>query len=218
VTPLQPANCGFIADWSQTLRERHAGQPLKGIVLTFQDRASHGEAMITSQGLEGGAIYALAAPLREAIAQNGSALCQIDLRPDVSIEALAERLAGERGKASLSNFLRKRAGLSPAALGLVQEALHTGENKPLAALIKSLPVTLTAPFDIARAISTAGGIALCELDKRLMLRRRPGVFAAGEMLDWEAPTGGYLLHGCLATGAAAGLGLVTWLLEQNSDG
>jgi len=211
IVPLRPANCGFIADWSPILRMRYAGSPLKRIRLSFGERAVEGEAMMTSQGLEGGAVYALAAPLREAIVRKGAALCHIDLRPDVSLEALAERLAAERGKASLSNFLRKRAGLPPAAIGLIQEALHTGETKPLPELIKSLPVRLTAPFDIARAISTAGGIALSELNAHLMLRRHPGVFAAGEMLDWEAPTGGYLLHGCLATGAAAGHGVVSWL-------
>src|SRR5262249_5015987 len=132
----------------------------------------------------------------------------------LTIASLAERLDGPRGSASLSTFLRKRAGLPPAAIGLVQEALHEGETRPLSALVKALPLRLTAPFSLARAISTAGGIELSELDERLMLRRRPGVFAAGEMLDWEAPTGGYLLQGCMATGAAAGRGVLDWLREK----
>jgi predicted flavoprotein YhiN len=132
----------------------------------------------------------------------------------MTLAALAERLDAARGRASLSNFLRKRAGLSPVAVGLVQEALHAGATEPLPNLIKALPLRLTAPFGLARAISTAGGIALDELDERLMLHRRPGVFAAGEMLDWEAPTGGYLLQGCMATGAAAGHGVLDWLRNQ----
>jgi predicted flavoprotein YhiN len=151
--------------------------------------------------------------MREAIARDGSALLLIDLRPDLPITTLAQRI-GSRGSASLSTFLRKQAGLSPVAVGLVQEALHTGESGPLPALIKALPLRLTAPFGLARAISTAGGIALGELDERMMLRRRPGLFAAGEMLDWEAPTGGYLLQGCMATGAAAGRGVLDWLQER----
>jgi predicted flavoprotein YhiN len=149
-----------------------------------------------------------------SVAREGSAVLRIDLRPDLTVAALTKRLEGLRGSASLSTFLRKRAGLSPVAIGLVQEALHAGGTKPLAALTKALPLRLTAPFGLARAISTAGGIALGELDERLMLRRRPGVFAAGEMLDWEAPTGGYLLQGCMATGAAAGRGVLDWLREK----
>jgi len=213
IAPLRPANCGFAVAWSATFRSRYAGTPLKRIALSFAGRRIEGEAVITAQGIEGGAIYALAAQAREMIAREGSALLQVDLRPDLAFSALAQRLAGPRGSASLSTFLRKRAGLSPVAIGLVQEALHAGETKPLAALVKALPLRLTAPFGLARAISTAGGIALGELDERLMLRRRPGLFAAGEMLDWEAPTGGYLLQGCMATGVAAGRGVLAWLRE-----
>lgn len=216
IAPLRPANCGFVVDWSEMFKHRHAGAPLKRIALSFGDLTVRGEAVITAEGIEGGAVYALAARAREAIASEGSALLHIDLRPDLTSAALAERLDGSRGRASLSNFLRKRAGLPPVAIGLVQEALHAGETKPLATLIKALPLRLTAPFGLARAISTAGGIALAELDERLMLRRRPGVFAAGEMLDWEAPTGGYLLQGCMATGVAAGRGVLEWLREKRS--
>jgi uncharacterized flavoprotein (TIGR03862 family) len=214
IAPLRPANCGFVVAWSETFRSRHAGTPLKRIALSLAGRRIEGEAIVTALGIEGGAVYALAAHAREMIAREGSALLQVDLRPDLTLSALARRLEGPRGSASLSTFLRKRAGLSPVAIGLVQEALHAGETKPLAALIKALPLRLTAPFGLARAISTAGGIALDELDERLMLRRRPGVFAAGEMLDWEAPTGGYLLQGCMATGAAAGRGVLDWLAGE----
>ena len=216
IAPLRPANCGFAVDWSAIFRSRHAGAPLKRIALSFADLTVRGEAAITAEGIEGGAVYALAALLRDAIAADGSALLQIDLRPDLTLAALAERLSGARGSDSLSNVLRKRAALTPVAIGLVQEALHGGETMPLAQLIKALPLRLTAPFALARAISTAGGIALAELDVQLMLRRRPGVFAAGEMLDWEAPTGGYLLQGCMATGFAAGQGVLDWLRQQPS--
>ena len=167
----------------------------------------------------------LSASLREAIARDGAAVLHIDLRPDVPDAVLAARLQVPRGSASLSTFLRKRAGLAPVAIGLVQETLHRS-NPPLAApaeaaslagLIKAVPLRLTAPFALNRAISTAGGIALDEIDARMMLRRRPGVFAAGEMLDWEAPTGGYLLQGCMATGAAAGNGVLDWLGRNTSS-
>ena len=217
ITPLRAANCGFTVAWSDLFRSRHAGTPLKGIALSLGDMSVRGEAMITSQGIEGGAVYALAATARDAIARQGSALLHVDLRPDLTFAGLTERLDRAQGRTSLSNFLRKRAGLSAVAISLVQEALHAGETKPLAALIKALPLRLLAPFDLARAISTAGGIARTELDERLMLRRRPGLFAAGEMLDWEAPTGGYLLQGCMATGAAAGRGAVQWLRQTGSS-
>lgn len=211
ITPLQPANCGFRVAWSDIFRQQHAGAPLKRIALHFAGQSLRGEAMITADGIEGGAVYALSAPLRDAIARDGTALLQVDLRPDMTLTELAERLAEPRRGASLSNFLRKRIGLPPVAIGLVQEALHGGADTPLADLVKAVPLRLTAPAGLARAISTAGGIALSELDTHLMLRRRPGVFVAGEMLDWEAPTGGYLLQGCLATGVAAGRGVLHWL-------
>jgi uncharacterized flavoprotein (TIGR03862 family) len=217
IAPLRPANSGFAVDWSPIFRDRFAGTPLKRIALSLADRTVPGEAMITAAGIEGGAVYALSALGRETIARDGFASLRIDLRPDVAITALAERLdEGSRGSASLSSFLRKRAGLAPVAVGLIQEARHGGDSRSLPTLIKSLPLRLTAPFGLARAISTAGGIARSALDERLMLRHRPGVFAAGEMLDWEAPTGGYLLQGCMATGVAAGKGLLAWLREKNS--
>jgi len=207
--PLRPANCGFKVAWSAHFAQRYAGTPLKRIILSCAGQSVPGELMITSEGIEGGAVYALSVPAREMIARHGMAELRLDLRPDVSAEMLAVRLAGG-GSESLSNVLRKRAGLSPVAIGLVQEARHAGIAVPLAQLVKSLPLRLVAPGSLARAISTAGGIKLEELDGNLMLRRRPGVFAAGEMLDWEAPTGGYLLQACLATGLAAGRGVLAW--------
>jgi uncharacterized flavoprotein (TIGR03862 family) len=218
IAPLQPANCGFVAPWSESFRARHEGQPLKRIALTFAAQTVRGEAMISRHGLEGGAVYALAARIRDAIAQGGEAVVTIDLRPEIATTDLAARLALPRKKQSLSTFLRKAARLSPAAIGLLREAaaasttrLSTMATCDLAAFIKAVPVRLTGTAPIERAISTAGGIAFAELDAHFMLRRMPGVFVAGEMLDWEAPTGGYLLQASFATGAAAGRGARDWL-------
>jgi uncharacterized flavoprotein (TIGR03862 family) len=209
IAPLRPANCGFKVDWSAHFAQRFAGQPLKRITLSCADLTVPGELMITREGIEGGAVYGLSAPARELIGRNGAAELRLDLRPDLSVETLTARLAGA-GRESVSNILRKRAGLSPVAIGLVQEARHAGATSSLVGLIKSLPLRLAAPGDLARAISTAGGIRLDELDEGLMLHGHPGVFAAGEMLNWEAPTGGYLLQACLATGMAAGRGVLAW--------
>jgi predicted flavoprotein YhiN len=168
--------------------------------------------VITDAGLEGGVIYALSARLRDAIQAEGAAVVHVDLRPDLGPAALEDRLGGPRRSQSLANTLRKQAGLTPEAIGLVQEALHTGASvEHLPALIKALPVRLLAPAPINRAISSAGGLRADALDDRLMLRSRPGVFAAGEMLDWEAPTGGYLLQACFSTGVAAANGALAWL-------
>ncbi|WP_149538988.1 BaiN/RdsA family NAD(P)/FAD-dependent oxidoreductase [Siccirubricoccus phaeus] len=212
VVPFRPANCGFRIAWSETLRRRFAGTPLKRIALAFRGAAVRGEAMVTEAGI-GGAVYALAAKLREAIAAEGPVTLALDLRPDLSAEALAARLDGPRGGVSLANHLR-RAGLAPVAAALVQEALRAGAAGPLSRLVKALPLRLEAPMPIGRAISSAGGLGWAALDARLMLRARPGVFAAGEMLDWEAPTGGYLLQACFATGRAAGLGALAWLQAE----
>ncbi|GGC54190.1 NAD(FAD)-utilizing dehydrogenase [Siccirubricoccus deserti] len=210
MVPLRPANCGFAITWSPVFRSRFAGTPLKRIALSFGGVTQRGEAVVTEAGIEGGAVYALSAALREAIATQGPVTASIDLRPDVPAATLARRLDGPRGGQSLANHLR-RAGLPPVAIGLVQEALHAGAAAPLSALVKALPLRLTAPAPLARAISTAGGLGWDAVDGRLMLRDRPGVFACGEMLDWEAPTGGYLLQGCFATGMAAGRGALDWL-------
>jgi uncharacterized flavoprotein (TIGR03862 family) len=221
VAPLRPANCGFMAGWSDVFADRFAGQPLKRIALTCGARTIRGEAIVTRAGLEGGGIYALSAPLRDAIEATGEALLEIDLRPDLSREVLEAALAAPREKQSFSNFLRKSAKLSPAAIGLLNEAAARAAERPsamapaaLAILIKSLPVRLTGMSPIARAISTAGGVPFVELDSHFMLRRLPGVFAAGEMLDWEAPTGGYLLQASFSTGAAAGRGVLRWLARH----
>jgi uncharacterized flavoprotein (TIGR03862 family) len=215
VAPLRPANMGFRADWSAHFRERFAGQPLKRIALSFAGRTVRGEAMITAGGIEGGAVYALAAALREAVMRDGSAILRLDLRPDLDVAALAGRLAG-RGL-SLSNQLR-RGGLSSAAVGLVQEIRHGGEATPLPALIKALPLRLTGVQGLERAISSAGGLRFGSIDENFMSRARPGLFVAGEMLDWEAPTGGYLLQACFATGVAAAHGLLNWLSKASLDG
>jgi uncharacterized flavoprotein (TIGR03862 family) len=218
IAPLRPANCGFTVEWSDIFKDRFEGQPLKGAEFQFGAHPVRGEATITRTGIEGGAIYARSAELREAIAASGEAVLRIALRPDLQLGELTARLSAPRGKQSLSNFLRKAAGLSPVAIGLLQEAaissgrslssLSAGE---LAELINAVPINLTGVAPIARAISTAGGIAFDELDADFMLRKLPGVFAAGEMLDWEAPTGGYLLQASFATGAVAGRGALQWL-------
>ena len=214
VAPLLPANCGFEIAWSEHLRTRFAGTPLKSAVFSFGSLQIRGEAIVTAEGLEGGAIYALAAPLRDAIAREGFATLVIDLKPDLPLAQIIERLAVPRPGQSTANILRKALNLSPLASALIREPapLPTSPAK-LAARIKALRLRLAAPRPIERAISTAGGIRFEGLDRRFMLTARPGTFAAGEMLDWEAPTGGYLLQGCMATGRAAGAGILAWLAE-----
>ena len=217
VAPLQPANCGFTAAWSDVLRD-FAGQPLKRIAITFGERSARGEAMVTQSGIEGGAIYALSSPIRDAIAKDGAATIAIDLLPDVTLAKLTERLSAPRGKQSLSNFLRKNTHLAAVALSLLHEAA-LAKGKPLSALppaqiavlIKAVPVTLTGVQPIETAISSAGGIRFSELDAHFMLKNSRGIFVAGEMLDWDAPTGGYLLQASFATGAAAAQGALAWL-------
>ena len=213
VAALRPANCGFVVHWSKIFRDRFEGHPLKRIALSSGGQSVRGEAVITRDGLEGGGVYALSARLRDAIAANGEAVLTLELRPDISSAALKQRLQASRGKQSLSNVLRKAAKLSPAAIGLLHEAAAASSQKlsgmsdfALAALINDVPVRLTAAAPLTRAISTAGGISFDEVDDDFMLKHRPGVFVAGEMLDWEAPTGGYLLQACFSTGAAAGRG------------
>jgi uncharacterized flavoprotein (TIGR03862 family) len=218
IAPLRPANCGFTVAWSDVFRDRFEGQPLKDAEFRFGDQAIRGEAIVTRGGIEGGAIYALSADLREAIGKSGRATLEIALRPGLETADLVKRVSARRGKQSSSNFLRKAANLSPLAVGLLHEAaIGSGERlamlspDKLAALINAVPIKLTGVAPIARAISTAGGISFDELDDSYMLRKMPGVFAAGEMLDWEAPTGGYLLQASFATGAAAGRGAVQWI-------
>ncbi len=212
ISPLRPANCGFAVTWSELFRQRFAGQPLKTIALSFGRRRVRGEAMVTAGGLEGGAVYALSAPLREAIAADGQAVLAIDLQPERSTAELVQRLARPRCRQSLSTFLKKALGLSPLAINLLREAAPPPDDpEALAGLIKAVPIRLSAPASLDRAISTAGGVAFDQLDAHFMLRARPGLFVAGEMLDWEAPTGGYLLQACFATGRAAAAGVLAWL-------
>jgi uncharacterized flavoprotein (TIGR03862 family) len=223
VAPLQPANCGFLVDWSDIFRSRFEGDPLKRIALSFGGRSARGEAVITGKGLQGGSLYALSDVLREAIASHGHAALHVDLLPDKNVPALEQKLRAPRNKQSLANVLRKALSLSPIAIGLLQEAAVASSTKlseltpeALAGRIKAVSVRLVGIEPIARAISTAGGIAFDEIDEHFMLRRRPGSFVAGEMLDWEAPTGGYLLQACFATGAAAGRGALQFLQRARS--
>lgn len=225
VTPLKPANCGFKVAWSDIFRDRFEGEPLKGVALSFDGHSVRGESVITRDGLEGGAVYALSAELREAVLASGGATLRVALRPDVDTSDLITRLSMPRGKQTFTNWLRKAAQLSPVAIGLLQEtaktsgvALTSMSPEALAALVNAVPVHLTGIASIARAISSAGGIPFDEFDGDFMLRRLPGVFAAGEMLDWEAPTGGYLLQACFATGAAAGKGALKWLEGRVANG
>ncbi len=212
VAALKPANCGFDVAWSDILKSRFAGEPLKTIALTFDGETVRGEAMVTQNGLEGGAIYALSARLRDHLLREGSAVLSIDLRPDLDLATLERKLAAPRGKQTASTFLRKAAGLSPAAIALLREAGPMPVEAPaLAARIKAMQLTLAGIRPIERAISTAGGIAFSEIDGHFMLRRLPGVFCCGEMLDWEAPTGGYLLQATVSTAVAAADGVAAYL-------
>lgn len=219
VAPFRPSNVGFDLAWTEIFAERFAGHPLKPIALSHQGETVRGEVMITRYGLEGGAVYALSAGLREAIERDGTAVVVIDLRPDLSEEALAQRLAKPRGKDSVTNWLRKAGGLSPVAVGLLREIpgeLPLGTEK-LAKRIKAVRLTLTGFQGLERAISSAGGVRLDQIDEGLMLTALPGVFVAGEMLDWEAPTGGYLLQATMASGVLAADGVLAWLARDAGD-
>ncbi len=204
IAPLRPANCGFTIVWSDIFRERFAGQPLKSARFAHGDKSVRGEAMITAYGIEGGAIYALSSALRDAIERNGHAALHIDIRPDISVEDLVRKLAKARGKDSLTNHLRKTVNLSPVEINLLREGENLSPDADaLARCIKSVRLNLTGVQGLDRAISTAGGVSFDSVDENLMLKPLPGVYVAGEMLDWEAPTGGYLLQACFATGAFA---------------
>lgn len=219
VAPFLPANVGFAVAWSPYFREKFAGTAIKPVALSFQGQTVHAEAMVAAYGLEGGAVYALSAILRDHLMAGQDTVVALDLNPALAAATLAARLAKPRGGRSLANILRRDAGLSPVAIALLQEAADGADPRAMSAeelaiRIKSLPLRLTAAAPIDRAISTAGGIARTELDEGLMLRRLPGVFAAGEMIDWEAPTGGYLLQASFATGVAAADGVIRWLDAQ----
>ena len=216
VSRLRPANCGFdlASPWSEYLRSRHAGQPVKPVTATFQGRRQQGEFVLTETGVEGSLVYAFAADLRNAIEREGRATLLLDLLPDHSVQRVMEELRRPRGPRSLATHLKSRLGVAGLKLALLHEVLGAegiNDTDQLAAGLKALPLELAAPRPIDEAISTAGGVAFAALDEQLMLRDVPGVFCAGEMLDWEAPTGGYLLTACWATGRWAGLGALRWL-------
>jgi uncharacterized flavoprotein (TIGR03862 family) len=213
IAPLTSSNCGVTTIWSDVMRERFAGAPIKAVSLTCGEATSRGDVIVTKTGLEGGAVYALSPAIRAALAE-GNASLSIDLRPDQDVRAIAERLVKAKAGQSLSSALKAQARLSPTAIGLMREAC--ANNLPttamgLARLMKAVPVSITGLAPIDRAISSAGGIARGSLTRDLMLKVLPGVFGAGEMLDWDAPTGGYLLQACFATGKHAALGIDAYL-------
>lgn len=213
VTPLRPANCGFTAAWSVPFRDRFGGAVVKNAALSFEGVVARGDPVVSNEGLEGGPVYALSAALRDAIARDGEATLMGDLLPDVKGSDLVAKLARRRSGDSVASWLR-RAGLSPVGIGLMREATGNelpDEPKAIAHLAKNVPIRLLAPLPLARSISTAGGIALDEIDDTFMLRSHPGTFVAGEMLDWEAPTGGYLLQATFSTAVAAARGALAWL-------
>ncbi|MFH1660598.1 MAG: TIGR03862 family flavoprotein [Pseudomonadota bacterium] len=215
VAPLKPANCGFDVAWGPYFSERFAGAPVKAVSARCHGQPEKkGEFNITATGIEGGLIYAVSAPLRDALARDGSAVVYLDLAPGRSLEKLTADLSRPRGRDSLANHLRRHAGIEGVKAGLLREfcqAETMNQASSLAEAIKGLPLVVTATRPLDEAISTAGGVTFEGLDENLMLRRQPGVFCAGEMLDWEAPTGGYLLTACLASGRVAGLGAGRWL-------
>ena len=224
ITPLVSTNCGVCVAWSDVFVTRFAGSPLKRIALSCGGEAARGEALITAAGLEGGAVYALSPAIRKEIASSGVASITLDLRPDETEADIAGRLAKPRAKQSFATFLRKALRLDPVAIGLLQEAAHSA-GTPLPSLppddisriVKAIPIRATALAAIDRAISTAGGVSFDEIDDNYMLRRRPGTFVAGEMIDWEAPTGGYLLQASFATGRAAAKGVLAFLEKTQGE-
>lgn len=214
IAPLRPSNCGFDIAWSTHFRERFVGEPLKSVTATFGEVRKQGECVITANGIEGGLIYALSAALRDEIEHSGSATLYLDLLPDWSAQRVHDEVHHPRGSRSLSSHLQSRLGLKGAKANLLREVLgaqNFANPALLAAAIKALPLKLVAARPLREAISSAGGIKFEALDEHLMLRDLPGVFCAGEMLDWEAPTGGYLLSACFASGRAAGTGALKWL-------
>jgi uncharacterized flavoprotein (TIGR03862 family) len=226
VAPLRPSNCGFDVGWSEHFRTRFAGQPVKPVVVSCADAQGRalrqqGEFVVTGTGVEGGVIYALSAPLRDRIESEGTARIELDLVPGRDVAQLGTALARPRGRHSLANHLRRQAGIAGVKAGLVRECVPAevlADPARLAAVLKALPLRLIAPRPLDEAISSAGGVRFEALDAWSMLRALPGVFCAGEMLDWEAPTGGYLLTACFASGRAAGAGALAWLRAGASRG
>lgn len=228
VASLQPSNCGFDIPWSQPFKDSFAGVPMHNVGLSCTDLSGlhhnlHSEVVISAYGIEGTGIYGLSRPLREFILSTGQAHLWLDLLPDHSLEKIQRLLEKPRGKNSAANFLRKQLRLSPVKIALLRELTDKdcfSDFQRLAPFIKALPLILKAARPLEEAISSAGGVAFDELNKDLMLTKLPGVFCAGEMLDWEAPTGGYLLTACFATGRAAGLGMINYVraAENNAHG
>lgn len=219
ITPLKPANCGFDVGWSEPFRECSAGEPLKAVTLSFANSTGEnfkqrGECVVTETGLEGSLIYACSALLRDEIEIQGKAIIRLDLAPDWSQQRLVERLSKPRGTRSISEHIRRSVGIKGVKARLMWEFIPKEiftDPVELAAMIKDLPIRLISPRSLDEAISSAGGVAFEALDEHLMIKSLPGVFCAGEMLDWEAPTGGYLLTACFSTGRAVGLGVMDWL-------
>jgi uncharacterized flavoprotein (TIGR03862 family) len=214
VASLRPANCGFDVNWSAHFRDRFAGQPVKSVVASCGGQQRPGEFVITQHGVEGGLIYAFSTALRDAIEVQGAGVLQLDLAPGKSLERLTREIAHPRGARSMASHLQSRAGVAGVKAGLLRECASKedyADPARLAAVIKALPLKLVAPRPLDEAISSAGGVTAEALDERLMLKHLPGIFCAGEMLDWEAPTGGYLLTACFASGRVAGQGAQDWL-------
>jgi hypothetical protein len=219
IAPLRPANCGFDIGWSEYFSTRFAGQPVKSVMLRHADASGNtvskqGDFIVTATGIEGSAIYALSARLRDRIAADGSAILHVDLLPDMKQERVIEEIARPRGSRSMASHLQSRLNIKGVKAALLRELVPAEDYASpslLGAAIKSLPLRLVAARPIEEAISSAGGVCFDALNEDLMLRTLPGVFCAGEMLDWEAPTGGYLLTACFASGHVAGLGVLKWL-------
>ena len=222
IAPLLPANCGFDVGWSEHFRTKFAGHPVKSVAVVVRTDAGAeswhpGEFVITKTGVEGGVMYAVSASLRDEILAKGVAILRLDLAPDRDIPRLTHDLSRPRGKRTMATHLQRQAHIEGVKAGLLREVVSKedfSDPARLAAAIKALPLRLVAPRPLEEAISTAGGVAFEALDERLMIRALPGLFCAGEMLDWEAPTGGYLLTVCFATGQAAGAGAAAWLTES----
>ncbi len=221
IAPLQPANCGFDIGWSEVFSQRYAGAPIKPVVIAWREgertQRLQGECVVTPSGIEGSLVYALSASLRDSISRDGSATIDLDLAPGRDLARLTRDLAKPRGGRSLTEHLRRNAGLEGVKTGLLYEVMtktNLADPVKLAMTIKALPLTLQAPRPIAETISSAGGVRFEAFDPQLMLTARPGLFCAGEMIDWEAPTGGYLLTACFASGKIAGAGAAAWLLAR----
>jgi uncharacterized flavoprotein (TIGR03862 family) len=224
IVPLQPANCGFDVGWSEHFRTKFAGHPVKSVAIVMRNDTGAeswypGEFVITETGVEGGVMYAVSAFLREEILARGVATLHLDLAPDRDVPRLTHDLSRPRGKRTMATHLQRQVHIEGVKAGLLREVIskeYFTDPTRLAAAIKALPLRLIAPRPLEEAISTAGGVPFEALDARLMIRALPGIFCAGEMLDWEAPTGGYLLTACFATGQAAGRGAVEWLKKNGT--